>query len=1096
MNKIKGILTLLQVFVVVFSLSAQNRMLVKGKVTDGKESLPGVTVVELDKNNRIATGTSTNTDGEFVINMKDGNNKLQFSFVGFKDQTVKPGNKTYLDIILEEDAIALESVEVVAKGVTNTGFMNIDDRDLTAPIDKISAKEFENVQASSIDEALQGRLSGVDITSNSGDPGAGMSIRIRGVSTLSANSNPLIIVDNVPYETSIDENFNFSTANEEGYSQMLNIPVDDIKEITVLKDAASTAMWGTKAANGVLMITTKRGGKSRKPSITLNYRGSYSFNPGHIPMLTGDQYSTLIQEEWLNAKDYPLPTTAYKEFLYSPDDPYYYYNYSNNTDWLDAITRDGYNNTLDFSISGGGNKAAYRFSTNYYNNVGTTLGTDFNRLTARLNLDYFISDKLKMRADFSFAHSITNANYDDGDRIRSKYSTDVRSIAYKKMPNMSIYEYDSYGKFTGKFFSPEKNAQGTMPNTYNPMAMATDAINRTYGDRITAKYSLYYDIVKGLRFTTDISLDVNSSKNKKFLPQSASGQAWTNQWVNKAYDYDADTYVIYSNNMLSYSTKFGTDHDFSAVINWMTQQSIGSAYKVWTSNSASTWLQDPSNPSKINESGLGNESSLSKGRSLGSTAMINYQYKDKYIINGGLRLEGNSKFDENNRYFFFPSVSLAWRLSGEEFMQQFSTWMNDFRLRFSYGQTGNPPKYEGMYYSNIESFNYNYMGYSATYTGSMSLKSLKWESITNYNYGLTLDLFDSRVYAEFDYYFNHTDDMFGYKQSLQSTSGYSKVSIKNIGAMDNVGWDMMIKTVPVQRKDLTVTFDFNIARNYNVLRKLSDEYTNVSTEIIGNGTYKNISSIGNPAGSFYGYRYKGVHLNEADLYATDQNGNVITDANGTPINMMYDYNGTSKYKFEVGDAKYEDINHDGNIDANDIVYLGNANPLFTGGFGSMVSYKNWSFNCFFYYRYGNSIINRTRMNGEAMFKFDNQLASTLRRWRKPGDGENGEEILPRALYDKGYNWAGSDRFVEDGSFLRLKYITVTYRFPNSICKKLGVSQMRTSLTANNLFTFTNYSGQDPEITIKSSDNVIYTVGYDDSMTPCSKELTLVLSVTF
>lgn len=1096
MNKIKAILILLQIFVVLIVASGQERLLVKGKVTDGTEGLPGVTVVELDKNNRIASGVTTNMDGEFAITMKDGKNRLQFSFVGFKEKILSPNGATTLSVLLEEDAVAIDAIDVVAKAITNTGFMNLEDRDLAAPIQKISAKEFEDVQASSIDEALQGRLSGVDITSNSGDPGAGMSIRIRGVSTLSANSAPLIVVDNVPYTTEIAADFNFSTANEEGYSQMLNIPVDDIKEITVLKDAASTALWGTQAANGVLMISTKRGGKARKPSITFNYRGSYSFNPGHIPMLTGDEYSTLIQEAWFNANGYPLPTSEFKEFLYSPDDPYYYHNYSKNTDWLEAITRNGYSNTYDFSITGGGGKAAYRFSANYLDQLGTTLGSDLNRITTRLNLDYSISDKLKMRADFSIAHSVINATYDDGDRIRSSRGTDVRSVAYKKMPNMSIYEYDAYGNSTGNFFSPESNSQGTFPSTYNPVAMATDAINRTIGERITTKYSLYYDILKGLRYTLDLSFDVNTSKNKKFLPQSASGQEWTNQSVNKSYDYDSDSYVIYTNNMLTFARKFGEDHDVAATWNWMTKETIGSASLVWSANSASSSLQDPTNPSKVNEDGLGPESSLSNGRSIGTAFMANYQFRDKYIFSAGMRYEGNSKFDAENRFFFFPSVSLAWRLSGEEFMQQYSNWLNDFRFRFSYGQTGNPPRKEGMFYSNIYAFDYDYMGYKAVFPGSMTLKSLKWEAIENYNGGITVDLFGGRIFTEIDYYFNKTEDMFGYNRAIQSTSGYGSNSVVNIGAMDNIGWDFQLRTIPIKTKDLTMTFDINLARNYNVLRRLVDDYSTIRNETIGNGEYQNIASIGNPAGSFYGYKYNGVYLNENDLLARDAEGKIITDPNGSSIKMMYDYNGSSRYMFEVGDAKYDDYNHDGNIDANDIQYLGNANPLFTGGFGSLISYKNWSLNGFFYFRYGNSIINRTKMNGEAMYYLDNQLASTLKRWRKPGDGENGEQILPRALYREGYNYVGSDRFVEDGTFLRLKYITLTYRIPKNFCKKIGVDNIRTSLTANNLFTFTRYSGQDPEITIKSSDDVIYTVGYDDSQTPRTREITFILSVTF
>ena len=335
MNKIKNIIILFQLILLSVSVFGQAERIVYGTVSDGKQPLPGVTVVEIDKNNRFINGVTTNMDGDYVIKMANAENRLKFSFVGFKEQVVEP-KIDMLNVVLIEEAISLEGVSVTARQKTSMGFLNIDDRDLAAPVQKISAEVFDDVQASSIDEALQGRLSGVDITANSGDPGAGMSIRIRGVSTLSANSQPLIVVDNIPYETSIDADFNFATANEEGYSQMLNIPVDDIKEITVLKDASSTAMWGTKAANGVLMITTKRGGKVRKPTITLNYRGSHSFSPDHIPMLNGDQYSTLIQEEWLNSNNYPLPTTFYKEFLYSPDDPYYYHNYSNNTDWVDA----------------------------------------------------------------------------------------------------------------------------------------------------------------------------------------------------------------------------------------------------------------------------------------------------------------------------------------------------------------------------------------------------------------------------------------------------------------------------------------------------------------------------------------------------------------------------------------------------------------------------------------------------------------------------------------------------------------------------------------------------------------------------------------
>ncbi|HPR30765.1 MAG TPA: SusC/RagA family TonB-linked outer membrane protein [Prolixibacteraceae bacterium] len=1088
MNK-KIILIVLPLFIILHAAQAQKRIVVRGKVSDGIDFLPGVTVVELDKNNRIAKGTTTNIDGEYVISLSNSEHKLQFSFIGYKEKVVAVDGQTSLNIVLEEDVKTLESIDIIAQKITNTGMMNVEDRDLAIPVAKISAMEFQNVQASSIDEAIQGRLAGIDITSNSGDPGAGMSIRIRGVSTLSANATPLIVVDNIPYEVSIASDFSFSTANEEGYSQMLNIPVDDINEITVLKDAAATAMWGTKAANGVLMITTKRGARGREPVISFNYKNTYSFNPGHIPLLNGDQYSTLILEAYQNSYGVPLNTSIRREFLYSADDPYFFHNYSANTDWLEAITRDGSTNNYDFSITGGGTKAFYRFSVNYQDQIGTTLGTDMNRLSTRLNLDYFISDKLKMRADFSIAHGITNANYTDNS-IKSSRGTDARSIAYKKMPNMSIYEFDAWGNQTDNFFSPESNAQGTSPSTYNPVAMVSDGVNRIANDRITTKYSLYYDIFEGLRYTLDLSFDVNSNKINRFLPQTATGKKWTDQWVNKAYDFDSDTYYLYSNNMLSYSNTFNEKHQVAATLNLMTNENIGSAYEIWTSNSGSSTQQDPSNPSKVNESGVGPKTDLSHGRSIGSALLVNYIFDDRYIINGGFRYEGNSRFDENNRYAFFPSISLAWRLSGEPFMSS-ATWLDDFRFRFSYGENGNPPRYEGMFYSNINSFDWNYMGQSAVYPTNMELKSLKWESIKQTNIGLTFELFKGRIYAEFDYYNNHTEDMFGYNVSVQSTSGFSTNSVINLGTMDNYGWDMSVRTIPVKSDDFKMTFDFNLARNYNILRELADNYANIRNETIGNGEYQTIAQIDNPAGSFYGYRYQGVYLNEDMLIARDAKGNKITDPNGVEIPMVYDYKNT-RYFFELGDAMYEDINHDGNINASDIVYLGNANPLFTGGFGSMITWKDFSLNTFFYFRYGNDIINRTRMFGEAMYNYDNQLASTLRRWRKPGD----ETDIPRALMQKGYNYVGSNRFVEDGSFLRLKYITLSYRLPVKIAQSIGFKSIRASVTVNNLFTFTNYTGQDPEININSSDAEIYTVGYDDSRTPRSKDITFILAVTF
>jgi hypothetical protein len=351
-------------------------------------------------------------------------------------------------------------------------------------------------------------------------------------------------------------------------------------------------------------------------------------------------------------------------------------------------------------------------------------------------------------------------------------------------------------------------------------------------------------------------------------------------------------------------------------------------------------------------------------------------------------------------------------------------------------------------------------------------------------------MFKNRIMLDLDIYQNSTKDMFGYNVALPTSSGYDNI-LMNVGSLDNQGWDLSFRSYPIKTDALTVSFDFNIARNYNILRKVADNYPLERGRTTTNGDYKRIIQVGNPIGSFYGYRYLGVYSDVEDLIAVDADGNKIYNANGDPVNMVYNFPSVN-YEFQPGDAKYEDINHDGNINYLDVVYLGDANPDLTGGFGSSIKYKGFSMNIYFYGRYGNEIINLTKMRGENMFSYDNQTTATLKRWRKPGDVTD----MPRALIGYGYNWLGSDRYVDDGSFLRLKYITLTYYMPQSLVGRIGLDRVRFSLQLTNLLTFTHYLGQDPEININSRDGTIYTVGYDESNTPVTKELTFTIGVNF
>jgi hypothetical protein len=368
----------------------------------------------------------------------------------------------------------------------------------------------------------------------------------------------------------------------------------------------------------------------------------------------------------------------------------------------------------------------------------------------------------------------------------------------------------------------------------------------------------------------------------------------------------------------------------------------------------------------------------------------------------------------------------------------------------------------------------------------MQLENLKWESFVTYNTGFSLEMFESRLVVDFDLYKNRTQNMFG-SNSISSVSGYEGVST-NIGTLDSQGWDFNFRSTPVKTKDWVVTFDFNLARNYNVLREVAENFSLVQGRA-ANGEYTRMIRIDNPIGAFYGFLYDGVYKTAESLIAVDDGGNKIFDPAGNPIVMRYRYPAVD-YEFQMGDAKYVDVNHDGNIDDLDVVYLGNANPDFTGGFGTTVKYKNFKMNLFFHGRFGNEIINVVQINGENMYSFDNQTTAVLRRWRNPGD----ETDIPRALMGYGYNWLGSDRFVGNGSFLRLKYLTLTYDFPTKMTRKIGLEDIKLSTTFNNLLTFTRYLGQDPEITISSSS--VFTVGYDYSNTPRTRDITFNLSLKF
>lgn len=1079
-------------FIISLLLSATITMLaqtivVKGKVSDKNgKPIQDVSVSILDPDGRIISGASTDIEGNFVIKNVNPKNRISVSSIGYKTITRNIGSSTTFNFTLEDAQTDLGEVVVIARPPTNNGIVNVPDKNLTIAAQRINAKDLEEMQSSSIDQALQGRLSGVDITASSGDPGAAMNIRIRGVSSINSTGIPLIIVDGMPYDTEIPSDFNFGTADEQGYAQLLNISPADIKDITVLKDAAATAIWGSRAANGVLVITTKRGSIG-KPSVNYTFKGSVSLVPQSIPLLNGDQYSTLIPEAYMNRTGATLNSTATREFNYDPNDPYWYYNYSNNTNWIDAISRTGLLHDHTVSLNGGGEKAKYFASVGYFGQRGITIGTDLQRVNTRINLDYTVSDRLKFFTSIAYTHTDQSRNY-LGSNASSGEAT-IRGMAYIKMPNMSVFEYDALGNLTSNYFSPASNVQGFFSRVYNPVAMADKAIYDVLGERIVPRFQLDYDIKKKLlKATFDIQFDINNTKNSSFLPQIATGRPNTETVVNRAYDGDIDVFSVSTKTNLVYTPELkNANHTIFGFMTFLTNDYKAVYQESMTSNTASSLLVDPSVPSRTQNSELRTVSGSNQTRSLGGILGSQYSFKDKYILNASVRVDGNSRFGPDFRYGVFPSVSFRWRISDEKFMKNLKN-VDDLSFRASYGITGEVPRYDYLFFNTYSTYNYTYLGQSAIYPSRMELKNLKWQDLHGINIGGNVSLFQARIRLDAEIYRNRTKDLFFDGLQLGGYTGFNSIFM-NVGTMDNQGWELAVWTQPYKKKDFIIGFDFNIASNENIIREISDLYPNQRGDVTKNGEYLRLLQINNPFGSFYGYKYKGVYKDKDATIATGPDGKQIIGPNGQLIYMRFNYP-TLDYVFQAGDAMYEDINNDGNINYMDVVYLGNSNPKLTGGFGPSLTYKNLKITTFFNFRWGFDVVNGTKMNTSNMYYFDNQSTAVLRRWRKEGDVTD----IPRGLIAGGYNWLGSDRYVEDASFVRFRTITARYTFSKKMLGKMKLKTLSAYLTGENLITFTKYTGQDPEVSTRGADP--FRIAYDFSMTPPARVVTLGLVAGF
>ena len=1115
MPRIKFMLTAL-LLVIVQAAFAQGQR-ISGTVTDAFGPVMMANVTERDASNRIVTAAVTDVNGNFTMVVKNNKNRLTVSYVGSKPVTVAIGAKTRFNINLGESQTTVKEVTVTSRRRSNTGGLSIPKREISVAQQTMNMEDVEGLAFTSADEALQGKIAGLDIVANSGNLGSGTTMRLRGVSSITGNKEPLIVVDDQIFDTPDD--FSAEDANEESYASMLSVNVDDIASITVLKDAASTAMYGSRGANGVIEIKLKRG--SRGPTrVSYSYKFTGNWQPKGYELLNGDDYTMLMKEAIYNPTQLSNATTDIDELNYNQawaD----YENWNNNTDWVDAVTQFGQFHSHSIQLSGGGEKANFRISAGYDHQTGTIIKQSLNRFTTRLVLDYFVSDRIKFSTNFGFTYTNNNKNYDDK----------ILGRAQQMAPNMSIYRQDGRGNDLSDYYIMNKTTTRNdelegIQKLGNPVAIANLAWSEENTYRITPDFSLQYELLgteegkSRLTYRGDVYFDIFAKSAPSYYPGELIKESWNNDNYNRSGNTEENKMGITVTNDLTFTPYFKNE-DWTATMRFR--------YQTYTSNGDSqtesiAHLPSGITASTVNSYVLSASSATSKSNWQNWSFNSHFSYKSRYNLGLSIRADGDSKFGPAHKWAYFPSVSFRWNIIDEPFMKPLRKVVSMLAFRPSWGMVGNTPKSGTVYY---ESYNLTGNGsygsnMQAAVMTQMKLDDLKWETTNSYNLGFNLGLFDDKIEAEFEYYYKKTTDLLMEKVNIPATTGYAQVAYANVGAMTNEGWELNLNFNDIVKKGkFRLSANLNIAQNYNELTEMDDAVlASLNSEWNkANGSYLSRVQVGNPLGSIYGLKYQGVYqytyeyltnmatennwtsaqfedyINNSFLakgktapVARDANGKVIMNSDGTPKRMVFDYSGTN-YQFQGGDAIYEDINNDGEINELDIVYLGNSMPKVNGGFGITMSYGNWTLRTNFNYRFGFKVVNKARMDLQSMSGSYNQTSAVNYRWRKDGD----VTPMPRAMYGStaAYNYLGSDRYVEDASFVRFQYFQLTYRVPSKLLKPLDLNSLSVYLSGNNLFCWTKYSGTDPEHSVKS-----YIYAIDESNTPRSKSFTVGLNVSF
>ena len=1000
-------------------LNAQTK--VSGVVSDSKGlTLPGVNVTVKGSND----GVSTDFDGKYQIDVP-ANSTLVFSFIGFTTQEVVVGSKTTINIKLSESSNELDEVVVIGYGTQKKG-------DVNGSISSVKAKDLQDLKQVNIDQMLQGKAAGVSVTSNNGQPGSAVSIRVRGTTSISGTNEPLYIIDGVPVSGDAtgratsgrpiagnDFSANGGSGNN-AVSPLSTINPNDVESIDILKDASATAIYGSRGANGVIIITTKSG---RKGTGKISYEGFTSVQSIYkdLDVMNLRQYA-IHQNELATLFGTELrPEFAHPELL------------GNGTDWQDAVYRTAATNSHQVSFSAAKDGTNYYLSGGFLDQEGILLGSGLKRYTMRLNLDSKVKDWLKVGANLNAG--ITNENI----TINQSF-TGLISNTLLQAPDIPVRNID------GSYATAPLNANFT--TYFNPVAEAltkdSKLIRKNFLGNVYAEMSL----AKGLKYRIELGANTEFSENTEFRPSSES----LRNAVADLSERRQNWYSTNLKNLLTYDFSIGEKNKFTLLAGQEANDShwegvLATAQGFQTNDIYGLNLSDPDNRIVTSYKGSQSISSLF-GRFI-------YDFDNKYNISASIRQDVSSKFDPttDNQKGVFGGVAASWKLSSEKFMENTRKYIDNIKFRIGYGETGNQQIPNNAYSALLGQQN---SGLGAGFLPSnFPNPALTWESLNQTNFGLDFTLMDSRLSFSLDLYKKVSEGfLFQVPLPLYLTGGggqYGGISapFSNLGEMENRGYDITVGYTTKGAKDFTWNSTLVFSHYKNELTGLVSGLP-LTAEINTNGYLPVVATntvVGSPIGLFYGYQTDGIF-------------NSIDQLNAAPLQFGQTV-GTAPGQTYLGDYKYKDINNDGVVDSNDRTFIGNPHPDFTFGFTNNFKYKNFDLSIFLQGSSGNDILNLTRRSGTANSILGQNLFVESSNYWTP---TNTNTDIPRPInIENNTNYNISDRYVEDGSYLRIQNLTFGYNLPQDLISVIKMSRVRLYASVQNLYTFTKYSGYDPEI---------------------------------